>query len=418
MLLRARLLLPVSAPAIHDGAVRIADRRIVAVGRWRDLASGGRGRAVDLGDVVLLPGLVNAHCHLDYTGMAGQLPPPKIFIDWLKAIMEIKEGWSLSDYKQSWLSGARMLLRTGTTTVADIEAVPELLPEVWQKTPLRVYSFLELIGITSRRPPRQVLQAALDKIQSLRNASRPLGLSPHAPYSTVPELLRLSAQTASRRHWRLTTHLAESALEVEMFGRRGGAMFHWLERSGRDMSDCGLGSPIQHAARCGLLKDNCLAVHANCLGRKDGALLAAGRVHVVHCPRSYFYFAHGGFSLRRLCKAGVNVCLGTDSLASVYKKRGQVVGLDMFEEMRALAQREPWLSPKRLLQMATLNGARALGMAGQVGELAPRAYADIIALPLTTEKRDAYETVLRHTGHVAASMISGQWALGPGGVEA
>ena len=99
---------------------------------------------VDLGDVILLPGLVNAHCHLDYTDMAGLLPPPKTFTDWLHLMISAKAQWRYAEYARSWLNGARMLLQTGTTTVADIEVVPDLLPEVWDATPLRVFSFLKL----------------------------------------------------------------------------------------------------------------------------------------------------------------------------------------------------------------------------------------------------------------------------------
>src|SRR5882762_9972365 len=158
MLLRARLVLPVSRPPIPDGAVLVSGERIKAVGRHRDLASRAGKNATDLGEVVLMPGLVNAHCHLDYTDLAGQFPPPRVFTDWLKQITTAKSQWAYSDYAQSWLKGARMLVRTGTTTVGDIEAVPELLPEVWNSTPLRVVSMLELIGITSRREPAAILQ--------------------------------------------------------------------------------------------------------------------------------------------------------------------------------------------------------------------------------------------------------------------
>src|SRR5512141_2083488 len=113
LLLRARVVLPVSRPPICDGAVLIAGQRIAAVGRWRDLASCSRKETLDLGDTLLMPGLVNAHCHLDYTDMAGQFPPPKVFSDWLKLITETKAGWGYTDYVESWLNGARMLVRTG-----------------------------------------------------------------------------------------------------------------------------------------------------------------------------------------------------------------------------------------------------------------------------------------------------------------
>ena len=238
-----------------------------------------------------------------------------------------------------------------------------------------------------------------------------VGLSPHAPYSTVPELLRLSVETARRRKWRLTTHVAESALEFEMFKHGRGSMFDWLQRSGRDMSDCGRGSPVRHLERCGALNESMLAAHVNYLAKGDARLLGRRQVHVVHCPRCHFYFRHDPFPLRRLARAGVNVCLGTDSLASVYKKRRQEVELNLFEEMRALAKNEPSLSARTIVRMATLTGARALGLAGQVGELAEGAYADLIALPFAGKVADIYEAVVHHQGDVAASMIDGEWAV-------
>src|SRR5205807_784241 len=137
------------------------------------------------------------------------------------------------------------------------------------------------------------------------------GLSPHAPYSTLPELLRLTAQSARRRGWRVCIHVAESAEEFEMFASGHGGMLEWLERSSRDMSDCGLGSAIQHLESCGALDQKLLAVHVNYLAANDAALLAKLKVNVVHCPRSHSYFRHHQFPLRRLIRAGVNTCLGT-----------------------------------------------------------------------------------------------------------
>ena len=153
---------------MRDGAVLIAGKRIAAVGRWPDFSARDRKQAVDLGQAVLMPGLVNAHCHLDYTNMAGQFPPPRAFADWLKLITETKAGWGYTDYAESWLNGARMLLRTGTTSVADIEAVPELLPRVWRETPLRVFSFLEMIGIKGGCQPQTVVQEAAERLGALK----------------------------------------------------------------------------------------------------------------------------------------------------------------------------------------------------------------------------------------------------------
>jgi cytosine/adenosine deaminase-related metal-dependent hydrolase len=413
MILRARVVVPVSRPPIEDGAVIISRDRIRAAGSWTDLRACANGEMADLGDVILLPGLVNAHCHLDYTDMAGLLPPPKTFTDWLHLMISAKAQWGYAEYARSWLNGARMLLQTGTTTVADIEVVPDLLPEVWNATPLRVFSFLEMTGIRARREPSVVLREAVEKIDSLAHPRCRASLSPHAPYSTLPELLRLSAREARKKRRTITTHVAESAQEFEMFVHARGAMHAWLKRNERNMADCGLGSPVEHLARNGVLGKNLLAVHANYLGPRDAALLARRKVSVVHCPRSHFYFKHRPFPLGKLLKEKVNVCLGTDSLATVYKTRREKPELNLFEEMRALAGGHPGLSPKKILQMATLNGAKALGMAGRIGELSSKTFADLVAIPFAGKSSDAVEAAIHFSGNVRASMIGGQWAVAP-----
>src|SRR5690349_8656515 len=239
MLLRARGVMPVTRPPVDNGAVLVSGNRIQTVGSWDDLRAGTHEKVVDLGDVILLPGLVNAHCHLDYTDLAEEIAPTKSFTDWIKVITTAKGGKIYADFARSWVRGARMLLRSGTTTVADIEAVPELLPDVLQATPLRVISFLEMTGVRSRREPSQILGEAANKIESLPVSRCTAGLSPHAPYSTIPELLRLSALLAREKGWALTVHVSESAEEFAMFMEARGEMFDWLKRNGRDMSDCG-----------------------------------------------------------------------------------------------------------------------------------------------------------------------------------
>lgn len=413
VVLRARIVLPITRPPMEDGAVCVAQGRVRGVGRWRDLSAVAGAKVADLGDVVVMPGLVNAHCHLDYSDLAGQIVPTKSFTDWIKTMTTAKAGCSYAEFAQSWLRGAQMLLRTGTTTLADVEAVPELLPEVWEATPLRVFSFLEMTGVKSRRDPAAILREATVKADSLPSSRGGVGLSPHAPYSTVPELLRLSADTARLRHWPLATHVAESGQEFEMFAHGRGEMFEWLKRNERDMSDCGRGSPVRHLHRNGVLGDNLLAVHVNYLAAGDAELLGQHQVSVVHCPRSHAYFRHQPFPREPLASSGVNLCLGTDSLATVNKVRGRPLELSLFAEMQTLAASSPELSPESILRTATLNGARALGKRGQCGELTENALADLIALPFAGKVEEVYAAMLHHQGDVTASMIDGRWAIPP-----
>jgi aminodeoxyfutalosine deaminase len=414
VILRARTVLPISHPPIENGAVVISEKKISAVGAWSDLKPKFSGEEIfDLGEVILLPGLVNAHCHLDYTDMAGQLPPPKNFTDWIPLILAAKSAWSFSDYARSWLNGAQMLLKTGTTTVADIEAVPDLLPEIWDAAPLRVFSFLEMTGVRSQRNAREILRETVEKIESFSHERSRASLSPHAPYSTSFELLQLSAKIARQKNLRLTTHVAESAEEFEMFALARGKMFDWMKRNQRDNSDCGIGSPVQHLERAGILNANFLAVHANYLAENDFALLGKRKASVVHCPRSHAYFRHEPFPLEKLSKAKVNICLGTDSLSTVNKNGKQKIELSMFEEMRVFARANPKISAGQILQMATLNGARALGLTGQAGELSGNAFADLIAIPFNGKVADICEAILHHASTISAGMVDGKWAIAP-----
>jgi len=413
MILRARIVLPVSKPPIENGAVLVSGNRIREVAPWKKFSRSSE-KIHDLGEVVLMPGLINAHCHLDYTDMAGEFLPPKSFTDWIKLITAAKGGWTYSDFAQSWLNGAQMLLRTGTTTVADFENVPELLPEVWNGTPLRVFSFLEMTGVKSRRNPNNIVEDAVKKIDSLGKSPRcAAGLAPHAPYSTMPELLRLAAQTARKRKLLLSTHVAESAEEDEMFRHSRGVMADWLRKNERGMSDCGLGSPVQHLERTGTLGKNLLAIHANYLAPGDAELLAKKNASVVHCPRSHDFFAHREFPFGELSKTGVNICLGTDSLATMKKFKKEKLELNLFTEIRAFAKKHPAVPTETILQMATINAARALNMTGQTGEISKGAFADIIALPCREKLADIYEAILHHRGEVTASMIAGRWAIAP-----
>lgn len=395
---------------MENGAALINGGRVAWVGRWPDVPESFQ-RVFDLGDAVLLPGLVNAHCHLDYTDMAGRLPPPKLFPDWIKGLLAFKAHWSYTDYSASWLRGAKMLLRGGVTTVADIEAVPELLPDVWNSTPLRVCSFLEMTGVRAQRDPGEILQEAIDRIGNLAvNDRHTVGLSPHAPYSTTPELLRLTAAYASDHPVLVSTHLAESQEEFDMFAHGTGPMYDWLKHE-RDVTDCRKGTPVQHLERAGLLSSSLIATHVNYIGEEDAALLARKRVSVVHCPRSFAYFAHRQFPFERLRHAGVHICLGTDSMASVRKAGSQPLELNLFAEMQQFALSHSGIRPEQMLEMVTTAPARALKLAGAAGEISPGSDADLIGINYAGALEGAFEAVVHNTAPVSYSMIDGNWQV-------
>jgi cytosine/adenosine deaminase-related metal-dependent hydrolase len=409
MIVRARCLLPLVSEPVDNGAVVIEDGQIKWLGRWRDCEVPARESILDLGEVVLMPGLVNAHCHLDYTNMAGQIPPPKTFPDWVKNILSFKAHWSFSEFAESWLKGARQLIEHGTTTVADIESVPELPPETWKSTPLRMVSFLEITGVKSQRSADDLLGEAADWIEGWpRDERKEAALSPHALYSTAPDLIRKTAQFAAERDFLVSTHLAESEAEYSMFCDAKGPFFDWLKGQ-RKMDDCGHHTPIELVNEYGLLDERLIIVHANYLSSQDIEVVGESGASVVHCPRSHDYFGHTKFRYDELVKAGANVCLGTDSLASSRKIGAQNPELDLWCEMQSFARTYPGVSPREVFQLATRNPAKALRKEGRVGSLAPGAFGDMVALAYGGKVDDARvcEEIL-HGPQVREVLIAGE----------
>ena len=414
MILRARCILPIGETPIDNGALLIDSGQIKWIGPWRQCDTVDTGPVTDLGEVALIPGLINAHCHLDYTNMAGQIPPPKYFPDWVKTILSFKAHWSFTEFAESWLKGARMLLESGVTTVADIESVPELLKEVWSSTPLRLISFLEMTGVKSQRPTQEILDETIEQIEALeKNERKETGFSPHSLYATTPDLVEQSAKIARERNWLLCTHLAESESEYRMFVEAGGPFYDWLKGQ-RNMDDCGKGSPIKMAHEYGLLGPDLLAVHVNYLAMGDVDLLARTRTSVAHCPRSHDYFSHDAFPYDTLTKANVNVCLGTDSLASTRKANGKEPVLNLWNEMRLFGSKHAGVSPREIFELVTLNPAKAFGKSNSIGQLKTSAQADVTVMAYTGRVTSPllYESLL-YESSVREVFIAGELARSP-----
>ena len=409
MVIRARAVLPLSEPLVDNGAVVVKEGRIAWVGPWRQCPVEGGEPVLDLGEVALMPGLVNAHCHLDYTNMAGQIPPPRTFPDWVKTILSFKAHWSFSEYAASWLKGARMLIDSGITTVADTESVPELPPETWKSTPLRILSFYELTSVKSGRSPEDLLRETAEWIENLpKMEGKEAAISPHALYSTTPELMRRAALFTRERGLLVSTHLAESEAEFQMFTDARGPFYDWLKGQ-RNMGDCGGHSPVRLASGYGLLNEKFLAIHVNYLAAGDAELLGNSGATVVHCPRSHEYFGHAPFRFDELKNAGARVCLGTDSLASSRKTGSTAPVLNLWAEMRLFAERHPAVSPREIFELTTVVPAAALGKENELGALRVQALADCVTMGYSgpMQEKRLFEEVL-YTGTVRDVFIGGE----------
>ena len=400
MILRARYVLPMDQPPIEDGAVAIDGDRVIAVGKAAEIRAAHSGEVRDLGERVLAPGLINAHCHLDLTRLRGEVEWRGSFIEWALQLVAAKTLHSEKDYLSAYAMGMDQLTRSGTTTIVDITSTPSILHQILP-TKLRVWWCLELIDFNRADGARAQTAEAMEFIVAHPNVRGGFGLSPHAPYTASAELYRLCGQYARERKILLTTHLSESQEEDDMIRRGTGPMYDYFLRSGRDMNDCKRVGPTQLLSEYGVLAPNCLVAHANYLTPLDTTLLKQTGAHVVICPKTHRFFQRGMPLLGTLREFGINACLGTDSMASNDT-------LSMLEEMQTLARMFPRISTQDLLEMATLNAAKALNQSAKLGRIAPDAWADLIAAPLEGAGGDPYEAIVYADKGVSFSMVGGE----------
>lgn len=342
----------------------------------------GAAKTVSCPDCVLIPALVNAHTHLDLTHIGPTVHNADHgFVTWVDLIRSSRQT-EPEEIAQSVRQGIDLLLAGGTGAVGDIAGAPNGLPSMvpWQTlaaSSLVGVSFLEVFGIGPRaESSRDVVQGLLHEYQDMidRDAPVRLGLQPHAPNTVAPRLYRWLAQLAQEHDLPLSTHLAETPEERQFIAHATGPQRELLERLGAwdesILSDVGHGKhPVAHLAEI-LAHNPFLVAHVN--DADDAAIqtLAATGTSVAYCPRASDYFEaprhFGPHRYQDMLKQGVNVCLGTDSIVNLPKRcqersRG---GISILDEMRLLFQRDN-TNPHLLLQMATTNGARALGIEEQ-----------------------------------------------------
>ncbi len=344
---------------------------------------------LDLDGMLLLPGLINAHCHLDYSHLRGMLSGRRGFADWIGQINALKRHSSLEDFSGAIRAGFDEAISFGTTSLVNIEAYPEIVGGI--EAPVRTWWAIE--GIDLRVP------FDFGPLPELR------AVSPHSPYTASAGLYRRARRIAETTGAVFTTHVGESGEEHEMFAQARGPLYELMDRIGRDMCDCGQGGSLGLLLDEGLLPRGSLLVHMNYFGEGDLARCAKEGHAVVHCPRSHGFFGYRAFAFDAMRAAGVPVLLATDSLASC-------ATLSLFDEMRAFAAAHPGVPAAGVIDMVTRAPAAALGMAGQIGAIAIGGCADLIAIPDDGDP-DHAATVLRHRGAVPFVMAGGKVLRGP-----
>ena len=398
MIIRSRTVITLDGAPIENGAVAIAGNRIVDVGRSGDVRSRNTGDTLDLGEQLLLPGLINAHCHLDYTCLRGKIPAQKSFTDWIWGINANKSELSPKDYLVSINDGFAEAKRFGTTTIANLTAFPELISEI--QPPIRTWWFPELIDV---RAPERAIELVDSAVEAL-NQIRSWGLAPHALFTASRNLFRHCEDMRRNDKVLLTTHLAESREEMQMFRDATGPLYEFIKSIGRPMDDCGNKTPLELFLSASLNRSlsQWIVTHLNELTESDFGLLerAHAKFHIAHCPRSHDYFGHTPFAFERLRSLGFNICLGTDSLASNES-------LSLFDEMRAFQKHFPSVSAEEIVQMATVNPARTFRQENAVGRIRPGFQADFIGVPCSGS-RDVFDQIVAFDRPVAWMMIDGK----------
>jgi len=367
---------------------------------------------LDWGSAVVLPGLVNAHTHLELTLLHGRLREFSCFSDWLWQLMQERKEWTRDDYLESTRRGARMSLEAGTTLVGDISS-SGVSWEALKPAKLRKVVFEEAISFQPAKAAEALaaLKMRIGRVQA--DDLLCVGASPHAPYSVSPELYRGISNLASRKYLPLATHVAETTAELEFVRYGTGELRQFLARVGalpEKWEPPGL-PPVCYLEKLGLLEQAGVLIHCNYLDEDSMTSILRGRRSVVYCPRSHAFFGHPEHPVRQLLNLGIKVALGTDSLASNDT-------LSVMDEMRFLFRTRKDLASDVIVRMATLNGAAALGFGSTLGRLRRGYWADmtIWQLPENMEPRNLTAQVLEGAGECIATIVRGEiaWRGGDG----
>lgn len=401
---QARWIVPINAAPRRDACLTFADGRIVSVGE----NVSGRP-AIDLGDVAILPGLINAHTHLEFSDLAQPWGEPQTgFADWIRTVVvgrrsRLQTSPQAPAQQPAHLLGIEESLAAGITNMGEIATAP--VPyECYDAAPAELTVFRECLGL-SEEQIEPLLAAAEAHLQQTPQpgALWQAGLSPHAPYTVHPRLFTGLVKLAATRRVPLAFHLAESQQEIELLESGTGPLRAMLE-------DFGVWNP--QAFRSGTrpadflrqaTPDQCaLWIHGNYLNEKELDLLAGmPRSSLVHCARTHAFFGHDPFPWEACRARGIRVVLGTDSRASN-------PDLNLWADLRLLRDVHGF-DPAELLRMATLGAAAALGVSDSQGSLEPGKLANLAVFQLSDpDTADPLADLLQSANQAARTYVRGR----------
>ena len=405
MILTATKLLPLehNSRIIDNGAVAFSHGSILNVGRVDKIIKKYPGHKIArLKNAVLMPGLVNLHTHLELPPLLDTIRA-ETFPEWVLNLIRAKSSLKNKHYKTAVQENIAALIHSGTTTVGEI-CTHGISPALLKMSGLRSVIYHELISMNPSNVGKSPLRPPLPKggwgglIQ--------FGLSPHAPHTVSESALLQLKEIARQNKLRLSMHVAESKDEIRLLqGKRSG--FEKLyQMAGWDVSWAPSAySSIEYLKRLGLLNPGFLAVHTVQVTNDDINIIKKTRAPVAHCSRSNKETNVGRMPLKKFLDAGITVGLGTDSLASS-------PSLNMWDEMRYAYQihRRSGISAEDIFRIATIGGAKALGLEKKLGTLEAGKKADIIAVPMPSKNTgDIYSDLLRETKTCIMTMVDGKF---------
>jgi aminodeoxyfutalosine deaminase len=408
---RARFVLPILAPPIADGAVLVEgagwEAVVRAVGPMAEVRASG-ATTIDHEEAVLLPGLVNAHTHLELSVLAGT-PHGADFCDWLAQVGPAAQALTREQAAPPLEAAIAECVASGTALVGDVTDQGFSVPAL-ARSPLAARVYHEVLGFDPRQA-EPALAAGRERLLAGEAVAAPYlrhSLAPHAPYTVSMRLLRLIRGVNAQDGRPTFIHLAESAAEDEFFRTGQGPIRRMKERLGTvvESFEPPEETSAQWLSRLGWFEAPQLAVHCTQLSARGIEILRRAPVTVCLCPRSNRTLGVGTAPARALASAGVPLALGTDSLASA-------PSLSMFDELTA-ADAEYGLEPAVLLRAATLGGASALGFE-DYGAIAPGRPARLVSVAAPSGVRmggDPYALLL---GSPATTSI--RWVAGPAAVS-
>lgn len=384
----SRWVLPITSAGISNGAIAVDGEQIIAVGNREVVVAQFPDATVrELGNAVILPGLVNVHTHLELTAMRGFLEDQeKDFFSWLKKLTKARlEQMTSGDLRVSATSGACEALRAGITCVADASDAAAESMHALRDVGLRGIVYQESFGPDPRLAKEnfELLKEKVTRLRTLENGLVRCGVSPHAPYTVSAPQLEMISNFALDEALPLMMHAAETKMEVSLIREGVGPFADGLRKRGIAWKATGV-SPIQYLNDHGVLATSPLLAHCIHVDDADLETLEKTQTKVAHCPKSNAKLGHGVAPFGRILRKGVAVGLGSDSVASNNT-------CDLFEEARfalllaraGAANVDNPLIDDDILRIATMGGARCLGMRGHIGELRRGTQADFAVVSLT-----------------------------------